>query len=387
MPLAPPSGVESSPAAGTPAPSSGGRVAGFDLLRALAAVAVVGIHVLAAGAWARGDATGMARWVYTTYTFIWFATPAFSFLTGVLVWNYRPITSREELISFFRRRASVVLYPYLVWSAFYLWFGYYTPTDLRPAMPLGDYLLDVVRLLVLGRASFHMYFLPIVLIFYALSPVISRLFRAWPWVTFAVLYSIGLFATIVVPAPEAGHGVTLYRLFVTTMWLLPSAAVGGLFGAVRVRYARFFDRAWPVLLALGMFGRWYDRGPLWVQQVWLQRINEFTYLGLALVGLVCMLDVLGRKAPRLASASRGLGAAALGVYLIHPVAIWAVVQVLDRTGTTALWAQPWFTLAVTVAVVVLCNAFVMLAGRSRWFAWALGMPGGFARRAGTVETG
>ncbi len=374
-----------SSAAASTVTSAGTRVAGYDLLRAMAAVAVVGIHVLAAGAGSRGDATGMAPWVYTTYTFIWFATPAFSFLTGVLVWNYRPIRTRAELIAFFRRRASVVLYPYLAWSAFYIWFGYYTPTDLRPSLPMGEYLLDVVRLLVLGRASFHMYFLPIVLLFYVFAPVISRLFRARPWITFAVLYAIGLFATIVVPVPESGQSGTLYRFFLSTMWLLPSAAAGGLFGAIRTRYATFFARAWPFLLALGLFGRWYDRGPLWVQQVWLQRINEFTYLGLTLIGLACMLDVLGRAAPRLASASRTLGAAALGVYIIHPVAIWAVIQMLDRAGMTHLWAQPWFNVALTAAVVVACNAVVMLAGRTRVFAWLLGMPGGLAQRAGRVQ--
>jgi surface polysaccharide O-acyltransferase-like enzyme len=334
---------------------------------------------------ARGEVGNNLPWVFTSYTFIWFATPAFAFLTGALVWNYRPIRTRQDLVSFFRRRASVVVYPYLVWSAFYIWFGHYTPADLRPQMPLGEYAVDVARLLVLGRASFHLYFLPVVLIFYVVSPVVSRLFARWPWPTFLVLFAIGAFATILIPEPPSDRVVTVYRLFHSTMWLLPPAAVGGLYGALRTRHAVFLSRAWPLVLAVGLFMRWYDRGPLYVENVWLQRINEYTYLGLTLVGLVCLFDVLATKAPSLGSAGRWLGAGALGVYLIHPVAIWLVGQALEQRGATDLWLQPWFTLAVSAGVVAVCYAIVTAAGRLRALAWAFGMPGGLARRLGAGQ--
>ncbi len=363
------------------------RVLGYDVLRAVAAIAVVVIHVLAEGSGVRGAEGNALPWVYDSYTFIWFATPAFAFLTGALVWNYRPIRTVQELGTFFRKRASVVLYPYLVWSAFYIWFGRYTPADLRPQMPIGEWVVDVVRLLVLGRASFHLYFLPVVLIFYLVAPVISRLYARWPWLTFVALYAIGALGTVVIPAPASGHFVTAYRLFRSTMWLLPTAAVGALYGAVRERYAGVLARAWPLILSVGLFMRWYDRGPLYVETVWLQRLNEYAYLGATLVGLACLFDVLAHRMPTLAKASRWLGAGALGVYLIHPIAIAGVTEVLEARGATNLWIQPWFTVAVSAAVVVGCYAVVTLAGRVRALSWAFGMPGGLAARAGLPQRG
>ena len=351
------------------------------MLRAVAAVAVVGIHVLAAGGAARGDAGNSLPWVVDSYTFIWFATPAFAFLTGALVWNYRPIGTWQDYASFLRRRASVVLYPYLLWSAFYIWFGRYTPADLRPQMPLGEYMIDVVRLLVLGRASFHLYFLPVVFGFYLVAPVVSRWYAKRPWLTFALLYLFGALAMILVPVPPSEHLVTAHRLFRSTMWLLPPAAVGGLYGAIRVRHARLLARAWPLLLTLGLFMRWYDRGPLYVESAWLQRPLEYAYMGATLIGLVCLFDVLARRLPGLATASRWLGAGALGVYLIHPVAIAIVSDALDYAGRTQLWLEPWFTAVVTLGIAAACYVVVTVVGRSPALAWVFGTPGGMAARA------
>lgn len=352
----------------------GTRIAGLDALRVIASIAVVGIHVLAAGYDVRGPEGNATAWVFNSYTFIWFATPAFAFLTGSLIWNYRPLKSLSEYGSFLRKRATVVLYPYLLWSAFYIWYQRYTPADLRPQMPLAEYVVDVARLLVVGRASFHLYFLPIVLIFYIVSPLVSAAFRRQPWLTFVGLWAFGAFGPLIILAPSSPHLVSLHRLFTLTLWLVPPAAAGGLYGAIRARYAPLLARIWPLLLFGGLFMRWYDRGPLYVETVWIQRASESLYLAAMLLGLACLLDLLVRNRPLLARSGQMVGIGAFGVYILHPIGIALVSDAVEAVGSQHLWQSGAFTIGVTALVVVACYAIVLAAARIPALSWIFGIP-------------
>lgn len=350
------------------------RIGELDALRVVASIAVVAIHVLAAGYTARGDAGNAAPWVFNSYTFIWFATPAFAFLTGALVWNYRPITTLADYASFLRRRASVVLYPYLFWSAFYIIYQRYTPMELRPQLPLGEFIIDIGRLLVLGRASFHLYFLPIVIIFYVVAPLVSAAFRRQPFLTFLGLWGLGAFGTLILPRPTSPHLVSLYRVFELTMWLLPAAAAGGLYGAIRTRYSSVLRRVWPLLLFGGLFMRWYDRGPLHIDIVWIQRATETLYLAVTIIGLACLLELITRNRHRLARTAQTLGVGAFGVYIIHPIGIAVVSDAVDAAGAHSLWQSGPFTIAVTGLVVAVSYGVVLAARQVPALSWVFGMP-------------
>jgi len=349
------------------------RVAGYDALRALAATAVIAIHVMAAGIAVTHAPVVPGTGLYATYTFIWFATPAFAFLTGALIWApRRPVTTWSEYRTFLRRRATVVLFPYLFWTAFYILYGRYTPTELRPQMPLGSYIVDVIRLLGLGRASFHLYFIPVVLEFYLIAPLASRAFARRPWLTGLVLWAIGAFTTLIVAPPESEHLATAYRMLQYTLWLLPAAAAGGWYGTIRTRAEPVFARIWPLLLASGLALRWYDRAPLPMVPSWQQRTLETTALVLTLVGLVSMLDLVARRWPRIAPVTQYLGALAFGAYLVHPLVVAAVADVIERLGLVGLWASPVFMVAVIAVVVALTFLLIAWLVRYRAIAWMFG---------------
>lgn len=328
------------------------RIARYDALRIFAALAVVAIHVMAAGMAARGPVGAAAPWLTNTYIFIWFATPSFAFITAALVWGHKPIRSWSEYRSFLRRRASVVLIPYLFWSAFYIAYGRYTPADLRPAMPLGSYVIDVVKLLLLGRASFHLYFIPVVLEFYLVAPLVARAFARRPWITGLSIWAIGAFTTLVVKAPTSEHLVTLYRMLQYTLWLLPAAAAGGWYGTMRTRIEPVLSRIWPLLLAAGLTLRWYDVGPLLVTTPWQQRVVETTALVLTLIGLVSMLEFVLRLLPKAGPHMQRYGEIAFAVYLIHPVAIAIISDTIDNLGYARYWTSPAFTVAAIVVVAL-----------------------------------
>lgn len=350
-------------------------------------IAVVSIHVMAAGMPSRGPGAMSTPLLFNTYSFIWFATPSFAFLTGALIWaSHRRIDTWADYWSFLRRRAGVVLVPYLVWSAVYIVFRYYTPGDLQPQMPLWSFVLDVVKLLLLGRASFHLYFIPVVLEFYLVAPLVARAFARQPWLTGLTLWAVGAFTTLIVKAPPSDHLVTAYRMLGYTVWLLPAAAAGGWYGVVRRTAMPVLSRVWPLFLAAGLTLRWLDRGPWLLTVPWQQRVIETSALVFTIIGLVTALDMLVRVLPGLAPITWRLGSYSFGVYLVHPFAIYAMARVVTRLGLNGMWVSPWFTIAAIVAVAVGCFASVGVLMRYPAVAWVFGrsMSGAHPHRSAVV---
>lgn len=357
----------------TPAADASQRIVSYDAMRVLAAVAVVAIHVMAAGMSARGPEGASVPWLFNTYTFIWFATPAFAFLSAALVWApRRPVRGWSEYVAFLRRRSTVVLFPYLFWTAFYILYARYTPSDLRPQMPIGTYIVDVVKLLLLGRASFHLYFIPVVLEMYLVAPLVSRAFARRPLLTATALWAIGAFTTLVLTAPASDHLVTAYRMMQYTLWLLPAAAAGAWYGTMRGRVAPVLLRIWPVILGAGLGLRWLDRSPILVTTDWQQRIVETTALMLTLLGLVTMLDFLVQRLSLPASRTEYLGSLAFGVYLVHPVIIAFVADGIARAGLAGLWVSPLFTVVAIAGIAMVCFALVGALMRFPAVAWIFG---------------
>lgn len=348
------------------------RIVRYDALRIVAALTVIAIHVIAAGMDARGPAASAAPWLFNTYTFIWFATPSFAFITAALIWGHRPITSWAEYRSFLRRRASVVLVPYLFWSFFYIAYGRYTPADLRPMMPLGNYVLDVVKLLLLGRGSFHLYFIPVVLEFYLVAPLVGRAFARHPWITGLVIWATGAYTSLVITAPASEHLVTAYRMLGYTLWLLPAAAAGGWYGAMRTRIEPVMSRIWPLLLVAGPTLRWFDRGPLLVTTPVQQRTVETTALILTLLGLISLLDVLLKRAPAAAPHMQRLGEVAFAMYLIHPVIVGFFQDGLESLGYAQYWLSPVFTIAMIVVVAAVAFVSAWVLTRIPGVSWVFG---------------
>lgn len=94
-----------------------------------------------------------------------FAVPLFFMISGfVLELNY-PFHSNS--IAFLRRRISRIFIPYLFWSAFYIIFIYPQP------------LVNYFSILPNGGASHQLYFLPTLMVFYLLFPLINRFYSFW----------------------------------------------------------------------------------------------------------------------------------------------------------------------------------------------------------------
>ncbi|MFD2371557.1 acyltransferase [Brevibacillus sp. GCM10020057] len=146
------------------------RIAELDLIRSFAFLAVVYQHVI--GVYMRKPGVGEQTAILYGMLFhlLKFAVPAFIFITGlVLLYNYY---ERVHYPSFIRKRVKEILVPYVVWSGVYL--------SLQPNLQADGQSIcwTVLKNLLTGSASYHLWFVVMIFQFYLLYPLWQRAFHA-----------------------------------------------------------------------------------------------------------------------------------------------------------------------------------------------------------------
>ncbi len=144
----------------------------IDFLRILAIVAVVTIHTTT-------KILDMSHFniLSTPVSFYLnqaarFAVPLFFLISGfVLEYNYK---ENFKYATFFKRRAARIIVPYLVWSIFYLFVvNNYSLTNFGSP----DSVMSLLSDLLVGGASYQLYFIPSLAVFYIFFPVLHRYVR------------------------------------------------------------------------------------------------------------------------------------------------------------------------------------------------------------------
>jgi probable poly-beta-1,6-N-acetyl-D-glucosamine export protein len=174
------------------------RVAEMDMARGLATLAVVAIHV-SADPLIQNARGGGITWLYLLANVAArFAVPVFVTLSGMgLAFSRRP----EGYFSFEKRRLSKLLPAYICWSVLYsLTRGYLDgPATLMQSLrvPVWHVLTDILT----GEGSYHLYFVPLIVILYLLFPLLRRVLSTWPGfiasaVVTAVAISVGHYVDV-----------------------------------------------------------------------------------------------------------------------------------------------------------------------------------------------
>jgi surface polysaccharide O-acyltransferase-like enzyme len=137
----------------------------IDAMRAIAILAVVAIHTTTKTLAASNDIPGF------TFTFFInqatrFAVPLFFMIYGFVLELNSPFN--QNYFAYFKKRFSKIFLPYLFWSLVYFYFVY--PHPLTSLWPLRDALLY-------GTSSYQLYFIPALLVFYALFPLFNSCYR------------------------------------------------------------------------------------------------------------------------------------------------------------------------------------------------------------------
>lgn len=129
------------------------RLLGIDLCRGLAAFAVIVVH--------SGDETWgvpINYWALQFRAFFYFAVPFF--LAVSFLFTTRSIGDKISL-QFIKTKSQRILIPYAVWSIFYICFGAIFFSMTNQPERLNELLQDPLAIILLGSASYHLYFLPL----------------------------------------------------------------------------------------------------------------------------------------------------------------------------------------------------------------------------------
>ena len=150
-------------------PAKKPRIHEVEMVRAIAFIATIFRHSLAAFIYDGKMDLFAAVTTCTLLSIARFGTPTFLFVTGfVLLYNYEHI----QYGTFLKKRFTKVIIPYVFWSVIYFLF-----IKLASAKSGASFLEDMKTLgsqIIHGSASYHLWFIIMILQFYILFP----LFRA-----------------------------------------------------------------------------------------------------------------------------------------------------------------------------------------------------------------
>lgn len=143
----------------------------IEVLRGLAFLAVVMQHVIAGLFYQPGLSPGVLTVGTTFLGLTRYAVPLFVFITGVvLFYNY---DGKLNFGSFLLKRFRQVVVPYLAWTVFYyVWIALLSGVS---AKTTWMQLYDILHLALTGKASYHLWFMVMIIPFYLLFPLFRLL--------------------------------------------------------------------------------------------------------------------------------------------------------------------------------------------------------------------
>lgn len=217
------------------------RIFAYDALRVFAILTVLLIHALMTSR-GIGQTSTMAafdRWIH-------YAVPLFVFVSGALIWS-RP-WENGSYATFVKRRVLRVGPSYLFWSVIFialLYAGFSGSGALYGneynwnGLPTAgvDFLTYVSRIpgyLFSGHSWYHLYFIPMILTFYLLTPLFARALRAFKGSAELTVVAALCFKGLLGPVIFAGLtqlGNPFINSYCTHLVQhLPAMALGGWFG-------------------------------------------------------------------------------------------------------------------------------------------------------------
>jgi surface polysaccharide O-acyltransferase-like enzyme len=137
------------------------RIKSIDSLRGLAILAVLLIHTTTRSLEASNFNIVGFSWTLFLNQITRFAVPLFIIISGfVLELSYH----EESYWLFIKKRFSKIFVPYTLWSIFYYLLIYNQNHD------------SFIRVILTGNASYQLYFIPTLCIFYITFPILHKIY-------------------------------------------------------------------------------------------------------------------------------------------------------------------------------------------------------------------
>ncbi len=328
------------------------RVRLYDYLRGFALLTVILIHVLA-GYLSNRTTVLSPDWALTFDHLLHYAVPMFVFISGALVWGRIREWSLEAYRTFLRRRLFVIVVPYFAWSTLYYL--------LRPTANVGQFpastaaaVRQFLQLLLNGHIWYHLYFVPMIVLFYFLTPLAQMVLKRSPEALLLGVLAIRVFfgPSIVLAFEHYVQYDVLKPFLVDVVEHMSFMAMGGWYAMRAGAIRHTLERAWPAILALGV-AMWpiYTMGEIVIRNAYAERVYEFVAIGALIMGFAGAFLAFEHRKSRPGERSRMLAELSYGAYLAHPLIIFTMRKSVGWLGIGTWWDNLVFV-ACFFAIVV-----------------------------------
>lgn len=142
----------------------------FDVIRVFAAFTVIAIHITASYVY-------YTKAAYILNQLARFAVPLFLVMSGFLLYYADLNKGFSSVKIFYEKRFKRLLKPYIVWTLIYTGFNAYVACD------WSNELIKIPYHIIWGTASYHLYFIIIILQLYLIYPWLRRKIKEQPVAT------------------------------------------------------------------------------------------------------------------------------------------------------------------------------------------------------------
>ncbi|WP_296898346.1 acyltransferase, partial [uncultured Megamonas sp.] len=157
------------------------RVPAIEYMRGISMLGVVGIHV--GSQYLMNNPTPNLQLLALYEIVTRFSVPIFFFISAFGLFYNLDLDDKFNYKNFMKRRFKTVLIPYLVWSVFYILHYTVTNQTLYLLHPL-----NLIGILFFGLACYQLYFMILLVWFYALMPLWIFIVKRLNLVLLAVLF-------------------------------------------------------------------------------------------------------------------------------------------------------------------------------------------------------
>lgn len=315
------------------------RIYAFDIMRTIAAYAVIIVHVSAiAYTLYSKDSYQLLIVTLLNRTFK-FTTPVFIFLGGLMV-NVKYSRRAFKILPFYLDRFRRIIMPYFIFSIIYI---------ISNTILFGsEYtLFTVFKQLIIGNAKYHLYFVIIISQLYLLTPLLLPLKNSkHKGVISAIFFIITLIAVVFLGFPYSD------RIFIK--YLFPFV-IGLLYGPALLEKLKPLHVKIAIILATLITGVIYA-GTFYFQTIGLysyspifQILTWFSYTTLCIFFIL----ILARRLERnngLRKLTTDITQFSFFIYLIHPLVIDVNEKLLNTFGIQSVTLRFLTTLLVTLTV-------------------------------------